>query len=136
MAKTAFGGTATAMKILIIDDEADMRSVVAGILETIGGLEAIMADGGAAGLALAKAQRPDAILLDLMMPGMDGLETLGHLKADAVTADIPVIMFTAQGVIDDLAYTQAGAVAVFEKPFDPDDLISAVQRLSGSSACR
>ncbi|MBC7542758.1 MAG: response regulator [Candidatus Sericytochromatia bacterium] len=117
------------MRILIIDDEDDLRRIAEVTLAMLGGHSVLVASGGEAGLALAKSELPDAILLDLMMPGMDGLTTLQHLQADVTTAGIPVIIFTAQGLSDTVALKRAGAVAVLSKPFEPEALAEAVQAI-------
>ena len=72
-------------RILLIDDEDDIREVAALSLETVAGWEVLMASSGAEGIARAKAEKPDAILLDVMMPGMDGPTTFRELAKDAAT---------------------------------------------------
>jgi len=77
-------------RILIIDDEDDIREVAALSLETVAGWEVAMASSGAQGLARAAEYHPDAILLDVMMPGMDGPSTFRELRKNPLTAKIPV----------------------------------------------
>ncbi|HEX6912882.1 MAG TPA: response regulator, partial [Longimicrobium sp.] len=83
-------------KILLVDDEDDIREVAQMSLEMTAGWEVVTASSGADGLRVAAAERPDAILLDVMMPGMDGPATARALKADEGTAGIPIILLTAK----------------------------------------
>ena len=83
-------------RILIIDDEDDIREVAALSLETVAGWEVAMASSGAQGLARAVEYHPDAILLDVMMPGMDGPSTFRELRKNPATAKIPVLLLTAK----------------------------------------
>jgi len=107
-------------KILIIDDEDDIREVAALSLESVAGWQVIMASSGAQGVARAAEQQPDAILLDVMMPGMDGPSTFCELQKNAATARIPVLLLTAkvQGN-DQRRFADLGVQAVLFKPFDP-----------------
>ena len=84
-------------KILIIDDEEDLTFFVKANLELSNKYEVLIANSGKEGIKLAKRYRPDLILLDIMMPGMDGFEVLQNLKKAADTLSIPVIMLTAKG---------------------------------------
>ena len=83
-------------RILIIDDEDDIREVAALSLETVAGWEVMVASSGAQGLARAATYQPDAILLDVMMPGMDGPATFRELQKNPSTAHIPVMLLTAK----------------------------------------
>jgi len=83
-------------KILMIDDEADLCFFVKANLEIVGNYEVITATSGKEGLRAASWHKPDVILLDVMMPGMDGFEVLKKLKAEVKTAQIPVLMLTAK----------------------------------------
>jgi len=109
-----------ARKILIIDDEDDIREVASLSLETVAGWEVIVASSGAQGVARAAEQQPDAILLDVMMPGMDGPTTFHELRNNPATAGIPVLLLTAkvQGT-DQRRFADLGVEAVLFKPFDP-----------------
>lgn len=109
-----------ARKILIIDDEDDIREVAALSLESVAGWEVIKASSGAQGLARAEEHQPDAILLDVMMPGMDGPTTFRELRKNQNTAKIPVLLLTAkvQGT-DQQRFANLGVEAVLFKPFDP-----------------
>ncbi len=107
-------------KILIIDDEDDIREVAAMSLETVSGWSTLQARSGEEGILLAEQGRPDAIVLDVMMPDVDGSATLQALRSNPATADIPVIFLTAkvQGS-DRKKFAELGAYAVLSKPFDP-----------------
>lgn len=119
-------------KILIIDDEDDIREVAALSLETVAGWEVIKASSGAQGVARAAEHRPDAILLDVMMPGMDGPTTFRELRRNPDTAGIPVLLLTAkvQGN-DQRRFADLGVEAVLFKPFDPLMLPSQISDALG-----
>lgn len=112
-----------AIDVLLIDDEPDIRAVTRLVLERNDGWRVRTASSGSVGLQEARAQRPDVILLDLMMPDMDGREVLNLLRADTFTCDVPVILLTAKAGVD--------AGNVITKPFDPatlHDRISGIIR--------
>jgi CheY-like chemotaxis protein len=119
-------------KILIIDDEEDIREVASLSLETVAGWEVIKASSGAQGVARAAEHRPDAILLDVMMPGMDGPDTFRELRRNPATAGIPVLLLTAkvQGS-DQRRFAGLGVEAVLFKPFDPLTLSTQISRALG-----
>ncbi len=121
-----------ARKILIIDDEDDIREVAALSLETVAGWEVIRASSGAQGVARAAELRPDAILLDVMMPGMDGPSTFRELRRNPATAGIPVLLLTAkvQGA-DQRRFADLGVEAVLFKPFDPLTLSKQISSALG-----
>lgn len=107
-------------RILIIDDEDDIREVAALSLESVAGWEVITASSGARGIEAAHGEKPDAILMDVMMPGMDGPTTFREMQKLPALAQIPVILLTAkvQGV-DQRRFSGLGVAAVLFKPFDP-----------------
>ena len=108
------------MKVLMVDDEADIRRVARLSLTRLGGMEVVEAASGKEALAEAVREAPDAILLDVMMPGMDGPAVLAALRADPQTAHIPVVFLTAKAMTSEVERLQGlGAVAVLTKPFDP-----------------
>jgi len=108
------------VRVLIIDDEADIRRVAHLSLARIGGMDVLDAASGVEGAAKAAAEAPDAILLDVMMPGLDGPATLHALRADPRSADIPVVFLTAKAMPDEVARLLAmGVRGVLNKPFDP-----------------
>jgi len=107
-------------QILIIDDENDIREVVRLSLQLTENWTVSGANGGAAGTALALTSDPDAILLDVMMPDMDGPSTLRVLQQNGVTKTIPVIFLTAKvQAADRQKFMQLGVRGVISKPFDP-----------------
>ena len=115
------------MKVLIVDDEEDVRFVAQMSLERVGGMTVVQASNGEEGIARARTERPDFILLDMMMPGMDGAATFGRLRATMETAAIPVVFLTAKAMASDVQRLKAlGAKGVVLKPFDPMTLPSEV----------
>jgi CheY-like chemotaxis protein len=113
-------------RVLVIDDDHDVRWLVRRLLE-FDGYEVVVSDDGVRGLAAAQQQRPDAIVLDLMMPFMDGYEVLAGLKTDPRTADVPVVVLTAAATIAVRErVTVAGAATCLTKPFDPQELAAAL----------
>lgn len=107
------------MKVLIIDDEDLIREVAKLSLEA-GGYDVIMAGDGTEGVATAAAQRPDAILLDLQMPGLDGVQTFDALRAQDATKATPIVFLSAGAGGSKRAELLAkGAAGILEKPFDP-----------------
>ena len=107
-------------RILYVDDEADIREVAQMALELDPDLEVRTSASGRDGIAEATAWRPDLILLDVMMPEMDGPTVLRHLKERPETASIPVVFITARTQAQEVAALQAlGARGVLAKPFDP-----------------
>ena len=109
-----------AKRILIVDDEDDIREVAQVSLELVGQYDVMTASNGRAGIVSARTQRPDAILLDVMMPGLDGPATLAELKADPLTRDIPVVFLTAKTqAAERTRLSELGAAGILVKPFDP-----------------
>jgi CheY-like chemotaxis protein len=107
-------------RILIIDDEDDIREVAALSLETVAGWQVFTASSGADGIRTAQAELPDAILMDVMMPAMDGPTTFREMKRSPELANIPVVLLTAkvQGV-DQRRFAGLGVAGILFKPFDP-----------------
>ncbi len=117
----------TRRQILLIDDEADIQTVAKIGLTLNTDWQVMTANSGEAGLAAAIANPPDAILLDVAMPGMDGLATIAALKNNPVTAKVPIIFLTAKAQASDRRRLyEAGASGVITKPFDPTTLASQV----------
>jgi len=115
--------------VLVIDDEAPIRLLCRVNLEAAG-MEVSEAEDGAAGLAVARAEAPDVILLDVMMPGMDGWQVLEELLDDERTSEIPIVFLTARAELRDQARgLELGGVDYVTKPFDPVELAPLVQRL-------
>ena len=124
----------SAKRILIIDDEPDIREVAQMSLETVSGWQVLSAESGDEGITKAKQEKPDAILLDAMMPSMDGPATFQKLQADPSTQQIPVIMFTAKvQAADRMRFAALGVKDVIEKPFDPMKLGSQIAAILGWS---
>ena len=118
--------------LLLVDDEDDIREVAQRSLEMTAGWEVHTASSGAQALAAARALKPEAILMDVMMPEMDGPTTVRHLKADPETAGIPVILLTAKVQASDrAAFADLGVVGVLAKPFDPMALADEVAAVLG-----
>jgi DNA-binding response OmpR family regulator len=116
-------------RILTIEDTADIRRLIRMTLE-FQGHAVIEASDGAQGLALARSENPDLILLDVLMPGVDGLGVARMLHDDPVLSRIPVIMLSAMGGAQDIeAGLLAGVKAYLVKPFSPRELLDKVSRL-------
>lgn len=121
-----------ARRILIIDDEDDIREVAALSLETVADWEVIVASSGRQGLTRAAQSQPDAILLDVMMPGMDGPATFRELRLNPATAHIPVLLLTAKVQnTDQRRFADLGVEAVLFKPFDPLTLSTQISQALG-----
>jgi len=119
-------------RVLIIDDEEDIRQVAALSLETVAGWDVAMASSGAEGLLQAVEYQPDAILLDVMMPGMDGPTTFRELRKNPATANIPVLLLTAKvQSTDQRRFADLGVRAVLFKPFDPLTLSTQIASALG-----
>ena len=119
-------------KVLMVDDEPDIRRIGQMSLRAVGKWEVALAASGAEALRAAIEGRPDVILLDVMMPGMDGPATLSALRGDPATAAIPVIFMTAKVQQHEVErYLALGAAGVIKKPFDPMTLPDEVRRIVG-----
>ena len=114
-------------RVLVIDDEADIRTIIQSCLEGIAQWEVLTARSGEEGLQIAAITQPDGILLDLSMPGIDGLEVLARLREDTATQAIPVALLTAKTLSDAQSHQVERAIAGFIlKPFDPMTLVEQV----------
>jgi CheY-like chemotaxis protein len=119
-------------RILVIDDEDNVRAVTVLSLEVMGGWQTLSAASGRAGIELAQREHPDAILMDVMMPGMDGPTAFLELQGDPGTRDIPVILLTAKVQAADRArFEDLGVTGVISKPFDPAQLPGTIAGLLG-----
>ena len=119
-------------KILIIDDEDDIREVAALSLESVAGWDVVTANSGSQGLARAVEHQPDAILLDVMMPGMDGPTTFRELRKNPATEKIPVLLLTAKvQSSDQRRFADLGVESVLFKPFDPLTLADQISSVLG-----
>lgn len=119
-------------RVLVVDDDPLLREVAKAALEMVGGWSVLTAASGQEAQAVASKEQPDALLLDVMMPGMDGPSTVLALQDDPDTRDIPVVFLTAkmsgQGTED---WAELPVVGVIPKPFDPMTLSAEVARLLG-----
>lgn len=119
-------------RVLLIDDEDDIREVTQLSLEMVANWDVISASSGAEGILRAVADQPDAILLDVMMPDMDGPTTFGHLRAHPATSHIPVILLTAK--IQGPGQFGLDVAAILAKPFDPMRLPGLIASALGWAA--
>jgi len=116
-------------RILVVDDDASVRALLRDLLELEGHVVRVVADGYAALRAVA-AERPDCVVLDVVLPGMDGHEVLTRLRATAGGREVPVVMLTAAA--DDANAVRGwcgGMDHLLGKPFDTDELLGHVDRL-------
>jgi CheY-like chemotaxis protein len=118
--------------MLVVDDDEAIREVVRTGLEVVAGWEVRLASNGAEALSLCSADPPDAILLDVMMPTMDGPTTFGKLQEDPRTRSVPVILLTAKVQPSERRrYEELGVAGVLAKPFDPLALPGEIADLLG-----
>jgi len=117
----------TARRLLVVDDADDIRAVATIALATVGDLDVVAVGSGAEALERVRVDPPDAVLLDVSMPGMDGAATLRALRADGF--DGPVLLLTAAADPLDSRFEGLGVLGVVTKPFDPMNLASQVRTL-------
>jgi CheY-like chemotaxis protein len=123
-------------RILVIDDDEDIREVAKLSLEIMAGLDVILARSSYEGLQKALSEQPDAILLDVMLPDMGGVETFQQLQANPVTKHIPVILLTAKVQASDQCYfASLGVLALIAKPFKPAQLAKQLLTSLGWAEC-
>jgi CheY-like chemotaxis protein len=117
-------------RVLIIDDEVGIRKITQIALNAIAGWEVLMAESGPEGIAIAQTAQPDAILLDVMMPEMDGIATFENLQANGATQTIPVILLTAKAqLFERQQFTALGVTGVITKPFKAPELVQQMRDL-------
>ena len=122
-------------KVLLAEDEEDIQKVAKMSLQFQGKWEVIVASNGEECLGKVSAEKPDVILLDAMMPRMDGYETCRRLKADPATRDIPVIFLTAKAQESEIRRgLELGAVGYLVKPFDPMRLARQIIEILDTAA--
>jgi CheY-like chemotaxis protein len=126
------GDTMANKRVLLIDDEDDVREVAQLSLEMVAHWDVLTARSGAEGVLRAATEQPDAILLDVMMPDMDGLTTFSRLQASPVTQHIPVILLTAK--LHPCDHQAVRVAAVIAKPFDPMRLPGQIASALGWAA--
>jgi len=115
--------------ILVVDDQPSVVRSVSVTLERWGDYDILEAADGETALALARQHHPDMVILDVMMPGMDGFQVLDALKADPATRDIAVLMITARDDAISMAHgLEHGADYYLPKPFQPREMATIVQR--------
>ncbi len=115
------------MKILVVEDDRSIQMVLELVFGRMAKCQVLLASNGAEGLAAIQKEKPDVVLLDLMMPGMDGFEVCERAKADEATRQIPIIFLTAQPQPPAVARAMAlGAAGYLVKPFDPIKIIDQV----------
>jgi two-component system alkaline phosphatase synthesis response regulator PhoP len=120
-------GEKAVKKLLVVDDEKDMLELVRYGFEQ-DGFQVVTAASGERALELARKEAPSAVILDVMMPGLDGLEVLRHLRGDARTQSIPIILLTAKGgEADRVVGLELGADDYVVKPFSPRELLARVK---------
>ena len=116
------------ISVVIIDDEIDIRVVLRMALETVGGMEVVEFEAAADALAYLKRTRPSIILLDYMMPEMDGPATLRKIREMPECAGVPVVFLTARAQTHELAeYKTMGVAGTITKPFDPMQLADQIK---------
>ena len=125
----------TLNRILYVEDDSDIRVVAQMALQTVGGFTVIACASGSDALKAAPQARADLLLLDVMMPGMDGPDTLKALRDIPATAHTPVIFMTAKVQAAEVAaYKALGALEVIHKPFDPMELSAQIRRILAALA--
>ncbi|MDD5005469.1 MAG: response regulator [Candidatus Omnitrophica bacterium] len=117
--------------ILIVDDEVDILTVLSARLIDAG-YDVLKADNGIEAIDIAKQKMPHLIILDIMMPHMDGVTVSQHLKENKNTKDIPVIFLTAlQGKKEEMTNHKSGKNIIFSKPYNPKELLDKIKELIG-----
>ncbi len=117
-------------RILVIDDEDGIREIIQICLEAAAGWEVLTAASGNEGLVIAETQQPDAILLDVMMPDMDGPTTFKKLQANAAIEHIPTILLTAKAkTSEQQQFINLGVTGVITKPFKAQDLVDQIRKI-------
>jgi CheY-like chemotaxis protein len=119
-------------RILLVDDDPGIREVARTVLEMVGGYEVETAASGLEGLEKARTSPPDAIVLDVMMPGLDGPGTFTLLQEQPETRDVPVILLTAKTQPADRSrFAALGVTGMLSKPFDPMALSDQIADILG-----
>lgn len=124
--------TITPKRILFIDDELSIRTIVQACLESLGGWQVLLAASGQEGIIKAISEQPDMILLDVMMPEMDGLEVLKKLQATSSTQSIPVIFLTVRrSLTEPQRFQELGVKGAIAKPFNSLTLVPQIANTLG-----
>jgi two-component system, OmpR family, response regulator len=120
----------TLQTVMLVEDEPDIQVIARIALEKFGKLNVTVCGSGAEAIQVAQSLNPDIILLDVMMPGMDGPATLAKMRQTPLLSAIPVIFMTAKAQPNELVYYEKlGAIGVIHKPFDPTTLAAAVREI-------
>ncbi|GFE71403.1 response regulator [Chroococcus sp. FPU101] len=128
--------TAIIWRLLLIDDDEDLRAIFQATLSMIAGLEILLADSGETGLAIAQQEPLDAILLDVMLPGMGGEVILQHLQSHPLTQTIPVIFMTSRTHSDERQHLlNIGGTAVISKACKPPQFAAQVHKILNRIKC-
>lgn len=121
-------------KVLIVDDEAHIRMLLEQTLDALvdAGVELLTADNGGAALGIIQTEQPSLVLLDVMMPVMNGFDVCKRVKADPKLRGVFVMMLTAKGQeLDRVTGAEVGADLYLTKPFDPDDVLRRAAQVLG-----
>lgn len=120
------------MRILLVDDDDGIREVAKASLELVGGYDVATASSGEQGIAMSRVDPPDAILLDVMMPGLDGPGTFARLQGQAATRHVPVVLLTAKTQEADRSrFAELGVAGFLAKPFNPMTLSREIAEILG-----
>ncbi len=120
------------MKVLVVDDDPDMRRLLSLALGHVGGMEVVTISGGESIVETTAADNFDAVVLDVMMPVLDGPQCLALLRANESTRNIPVVFLTAKGDTEDLDnLREKSGFETLRKPFDPLTLAETLRRMLG-----
>lgn len=121
--------------MLVVDDERDIAEIVSELLQGEG-YRTLVAHDGQQALELLHRQRPDAVVLDIKMPVLDGLEVIRRVRADPALASLPIVVLTATRVVEDLEqeFRRMQVHRWITKPFEPDDLVRTVGEVLEASA--
>ncbi len=121
-------------KIMVVEDEPSAMRFMTHVLQK-GGFEIIQANNGLEGLKKAFSEKPDLIVLDVMLPGMDGFNVCNRLTSDPITRNIPIIILSAKARDSDEAEAiHSGADLFLAKPVSPSDILSHIDKLLGATA--
>jgi CheY-like chemotaxis protein len=119
-------------RILAIDDDDGIREIIQFAIEAVTDWKVMTAVSGSEGIAIAETEQPDAILLDVMMPSMDGATTYHHLQSNAATKNIPTILLTAKAIANEQQrWLNLGIAGAIAKPFKANDLAKQICEILG-----
>lgn len=114
------------VRVVVIDDDPDLRRLLQLTMEFTAGWQVHLAADGEEGIALTRQIRPDVVVIDLMMPGLDGYDVCRRLREDPITAAIPMVLLTARTAVDQNRLAGVGAAGVLFKPFEPEELTTRI----------